>query len=64
MTPTQRIVCLLVLWGAFAAATVSMLSDLRLADGTMIPLALVLNACALMGTWLIVRARHLVPQDC
>lgn len=64
MTPTQRIVCLIVLWGAFAAATVFMLSDLRLADGMMIPLALVLNACALTGTWLIVRARCFAPQHC
>ena len=63
MTPSQRNVCLAVLWGAFALAMLVILNNLRIEDGMKASVTLVLDACALTGTWLILRARHLVAQD-
>ncbi|MCC6615268.1 MAG: hypothetical protein IT320_17470 [Anaerolineae bacterium] len=63
MTPKQRSVCLFVLWGAFAVAMLVILHMLPLPDDAKATATLVLDVCALTGTWLITRVRTLAPQD-
>jgi len=52
-----------VLWGAFAVAMLVILNTMPITDDTKATVTLVLDGCALVGTWLITRAKHLVPQE-
>lgn len=63
MTRGQRHFCLFVLWGAFAVAMLVILNNVPVPDDIKVSVTLVLDLCAMGGTWLISRAGRLAPQE-